>query len=308
MNWDLRDNLGFDNSPDMTKEKGEKFMEYIIDKKVNYFKSPEHDILFTTVLLDGLTYNCVIYLYEKHFTFSFFSTKYDELFTQPMNMSEFDLDEFKYVWTPFLNLDPFKKRTDITTKKQKIPPLKSTSFETILELMYRIYCFFNIEANELVDAANVSCPNYKTYSLRLYRILATQKPVDDISIYRKKFGYVYAYDIDQNQLDFVRNSKMKDVFDLLSQAGGFSRIKLVQTYSSQANKTVYEFFSEMCPLEQKGIKNCEKCQELLHEIHSLVFTSSSTQPWIKALKNVYINSTKLIREKTCHQSYFSSTR
>jgi len=301
MSWNLSDDLQFEPSTTMTEEKAELFVDYIHTKAVNIYKGNYYNILFTTIKTGGLFYNCAIKLHQEDFDIKLYSEEYSEIFTQPINMVEFDLNKFESI-EPFLKIEPFENETSIQTTNQQFPILVSSLFDTILELVFRIYCFFNIEEDILSDIAIGYCPDNKFYYLRMYRILATQKPVDDLSIYRKRFGYKYTREVSQDKLDKIRNIKMSEVLNSLLTA---LRIKRNQTkfylfnkYKQDKDKSVYEFFSELCKLDNKQLSNCSDCVKWFDEIENMTLMGNVSD-WVSNLNEVYKNSSELIREKRC---------
>jgi len=220
------------------------------------------------------------------------------MFTQQLDMDEFNLKEFNKI-TSFLKLEPFEKATHVKTRNEAFPLLTSSPLETIFELMYRIYCFFNIEENILNDVANGYCSNFDAYNLRMFRILATQKPVDDLSIYRKRFGYNYVDNVSEAQLDLIRNSKMSELFEAFEMVGDEEKLELIERFEQFRKVTVYKFFSELCKLESSQLTNCFDCMKFFNELEDMTYYDTELNEWFSALQEVFNNSSTLIRTKPC---------
>jgi len=109
----------------------------------------------------------------------------------------------------------FTSSDTITTKFDfNLIDEENTKLGTIMKLLDIFYMYFCYDKIKLYDVANFQCPGLITddikydngikyeYNAVIYRIFATDKSIDDISIYHK---YGYNYDCSNKELDFVRN-------------------------------------------------------------------------------------------------------
>jgi hypothetical protein len=124
----------------------------------------------------------------------------------------------------------FSKADTITTNVHFDTFEGKSKLETALEIMEAVYKYFGKNKIELNDSSIFKCPSlierkinicegYNdnediTYSAKVYRILKTNKSIDEISIYTK-YDYVYEHKCDETILETIRNMSLQNFVDRL---------------------------------------------------------------------------------------------
>jgi hypothetical protein len=221
--------------------------------------------------------------------------------------------------------------------------------------MYRIYCFFNLEENILFDVATVMCPSRVSiksdkeclksmnkehvYNLLIFRILATEKKHDELSIYRNKFGYNYENEdriTYEKMLNDIRGSNIKELLVHLNYLEQFLELlkgieyepnsnlgitinekittleKILETnkkfketiLNNQDSTNVHNLFLNL----MKDIEKCRTNYDLLNIFTSLSMSSTifNINSILRLIKNTDIR-TKLNNEITALQNKYKET-
>ena len=113
--------------------------------------------------------------------------------------------------------------TELEGAKKGVEPKKNYKLETIFYIRTFFYRMLGIEKIKITDAASGRCDNGIKYSLLNYRIFATDKPLNELSIYtkfyKKKFTYIHDHfnkDILNKMLDKYREKSTVKAFERTS--------------------------------------------------------------------------------------------
>jgi len=256
--WDLEDKVILDKSKSMNDNKMEQFLDYLQDKDYSYDETTKQ--IQITVSYQGVEFECEIDLVPD------------------MIVKLKDKNNKTY-----LTLNLKAKTSLVMTRNMDIPLLPNKNkLETVMKLREKIVCFFHLNKTFISDSAHVMCDSVNEYNLILYRILATNKPIKEISLYHK-FAYKYEGDNDeemQKYLDEVRNMPVKSFAPIFQNRKYYSDLLTEQT--------VHEFFSNMCKMNS----NCNNCRDMLERIHlySKMFPK---------LKQLMLYCENLVQDFTC---------
>jgi hypothetical protein len=252
----------------------DNFLEFIRSNGEQF-----EDYYFVILNISGINYNCVIYLNDENDILIYFiSNKYEN----KQQIIE-NLDDISFIILYFDSID------EITTKLYFEKMHGKNKLDTIMEILEYMYIHFCRDVINLIDVAEFSCGEKYEYDAIIYRILGTDKDINNLSIYGKYEYKSDCYNQIQN-LEYIRNFTIIDFIHLI-EINADKLIKYIDIYklicelNDRQFEKVSEFYKYIAQI-MTDIENCKQYFMYFNIINILLKSKSDYKNFIKIINEI----------------------